>query len=31
LDGDVYNYDLNGRLLLIERYENGTLISSEKQ
>jgi antitoxin component YwqK of YwqJK toxin-antitoxin module len=31
LDGDVYNYGLNGRLLLIERYENGTLISSEKQ
>lgn len=31
LDGDVYNYDLNGRLLLIERFEDGTLKSSEKQ
>ena len=29
LDGDVYNYDLNGRLLLIERFEDGTLKSSE--
>ncbi|MAI24051.1 MAG: hypothetical protein CL828_08335 [Crocinitomicaceae bacterium] len=31
LDGDVYNYDLSGRLLLIERYEDGRLKSSEKQ
>ena len=31
LDGEVYNYDLNGRLILIERYANGVLQSSEKQ
>ena len=31
LDGDVYNYDLNGRLLLIEHFEDGTIKSSEKQ
>ena len=31
LDGDVYNYDLNGRLLLIEHYKEGTLKESEKQ
>ena len=31
LDGEVYNYDLNGRLVRIERYENGILKESEKQ
>jgi len=31
LDGEVYNYDLNGRLILIEHYENGVLKASEKQ
>lgn len=31
LDGDVYHYNLNGRLHLVESYANGTLQSSEKQ
>ena len=31
LDGEVYHYDKNSRLHLVEIYENGKLIASEKR